>query len=80
MAKYCKAYKLRVTYLDCMECEDKQCREQTRNVNMEEHRQTKIASYAQNMESVNLQKGEKNYGKALSGTRTRADSICSIRK
>lgn len=58
MAKYCKAYKLRVTYLDCMECEDKQCK-QTRNANMEEHGQTKIASYAQNMESVNLQKGDK---------------------
>lgn len=58
MAKYCKAYKLRVTYLDCMECEDKQCK-QTRNANMEEHGRTKIASYAQNMESVNLQKGEK---------------------
>lgn len=43
MAKYCKAYKLRVTYLDCMECEDKQCK-QTRNANME---------------NVNLQKGEK---------------------
>lgn len=54
MAKYCKAYKLRVTYLDCMECEEKQCREKTRNANMEEHGQTKIASYAQNMESVNL--------------------------
>lgn len=57
MAKYCKAYKLRVTYLDCMECEDKQCI--VRNASMEEHGQTKIASYAQNMESVNLQKGEK---------------------
>ena len=58
MAKYCKAYKLRVTYLDCMECEDKQCK-QTRNANMEGHGQTKIVSYAQNMESVNLQKGDK---------------------
>lgn len=58
MAKYCKAYKLRVTYLDCMECEEKQCK-QTRNANMEEHGQTKIASHAQNMESVNLQKGDK---------------------
>lgn len=58
MAKYCKAYKLRVTYLDCMECEEKQCK-QTRNANIEEHGQTKIASYAQNMESVNLQKGDK---------------------
>lgn len=45
MAKYCKAYKLRVTYLDCMECEDKQCI-------------VKNASYAQSMESVNSQKGE----------------------
>lgn len=25
MAKYCKAYALHVTYLDCMECEDKEC-------------------------------------------------------
>lgn len=58
MAKYCKAYKLRVTYLDCMECEEKQCK-QTRSANMEEHGQTKIVSYAQNMESVNLQKGDK---------------------
>lgn len=56
MAKYCKAYKLRVTYLDCMECEDKQCI--VKNASMEEHKQVKIASYAQNMESVNLQKGE----------------------
>lgn len=38
--------------------EGKQCK-QTRNANMEEHGQTKIASYAQNMESVNLQKGDK---------------------
>lgn len=42
MAKYCKAYRLRVTYLDCMECEDKQCK-QTRNASMED---------------ANLQKGE----------------------
>ena len=56
MAKYCKAYKLRVTYLDCMECEDKQCT--VKNASMEEHEQTKIVSYAQNMESENLQKGE----------------------
>lgn len=52
MAKYCKAYKLRVTYLDCMECEEKQCK-QTRNANMEEHERTKIAR------GVNLQKGDK---------------------
>lgn len=79
MAKYCKAYKLRVTYLDCMECEEKQCK-QTRNASMEEHGQTKIASYAQNMEKCELTERRQNYGKALSGTRTRTDSICSIRK
>lgn len=80
MAKYCKAYKLRVTYLDCMECEDKQCK-QTRNASMEEHGQTKIASYAQNMESVNLQKGEKDgSNKKIFETRTRAKSFRSICK
>ena len=26
MAKYCKAYNLRVTYIDCMDCETKECR------------------------------------------------------
>ena len=26
MSKYCKAYALRVTYLDCMECETKECK------------------------------------------------------
>lgn len=26
MAKYCKAYALHVTYLDCMECETKECK------------------------------------------------------
>ena len=26
MAKYCKAYNLKVTYLDCMECETKECK------------------------------------------------------
>lgn len=32
MSKYCKAYALYVTYLDCIECEDKTCRKQ-RNIN-----------------------------------------------
>lgn len=26
MSKYCKAYALHVTYLDCMECETKECK------------------------------------------------------
>lgn len=61
MAKYCKAYKLKVTYLDCLECEEKQCREQTKrkSVNMEERIQRQIVKSVHNMESVNLQKGDK---------------------
>ena len=35
MAKYCKAYGLRVTYIDCLECEDKTCKKQ-KSVNMED--------------------------------------------
>lgn len=27
MSKYCKQYKLNVTYLDCLECETKECRQ-----------------------------------------------------
>lgn len=27
MAKYCKAYELYVTYLDCLECEAKECKQ-----------------------------------------------------
>lgn len=27
MSKYCKSYKLKVTYLDCLECETKECKE-----------------------------------------------------
>ena len=53
---------LYVTYLDCMECEDKECitkREEQTNVSMEEQLQRKIVSSAQCMEDVNLQKGEK---------------------
>lgn len=30
MAKYCKAYKLKVTYLDCLECETKECKQTAR--------------------------------------------------
>lgn len=62
MSKYCKPMGLYVTYLDCMECEDKEYitrREEQTNVSMEEQLQRKIASSAQNMESVNLQKGDK---------------------
>lgn len=61
MSKYCKPMGLYVTYLDCMECEDKECvtkREEQTNVSMEEQLQRKIASSAQCMEGVNSQKGE----------------------
>lgn len=27
MSKYCKEYNLPVTYLDCMDCDDKKCRQ-----------------------------------------------------
>lgn len=40
---------LYVTYMDCMECEDKECitkREEQTNVNMGEQSQTKIAKSA----------------------------------
>lgn len=57
MSKYCKAYKLRVTYLDCMECETKECRKTT-NASMEEQKQEEIAKYVQSMVNVNLQKGK----------------------
>lgn len=26
MAKYCPVYKIKVVYLDCLECEDKLCK------------------------------------------------------
>ena len=61
MSKYCKPMGLYVTYLDCMECEDKECitkREEQTNVNMGEQSQTKIAKSVPCMESANLQKGE----------------------
>ena len=31
MSKYCKSYALRVTYLDCMECETKECKKKEGN-------------------------------------------------
>lgn len=62
MSKYCKPMGLYVTYLDCMECEDKECitkREEQTNVSMEEQLQRKIVSSVQCMESANSQKGDK---------------------
>lgn len=47
MSKYCRPMGLYVTYLDCMECEDKECitkREEQTNVSMEEQLQRKTAS------------------------------------
>lgn len=34
MAKYCKAYGLRVTYIDCLECETKECKQNGGDTNM----------------------------------------------
>ena len=59
MSKYCRPMGLYVTYLDCMECEGKECitkREEQTNISMEE--QKKIVESVPCMESVNLQKGE----------------------
>lgn len=63
MSKYCRPIGLYVTYMDCMECEDKGCitkREEQTNVNMGEQSQTKIAKSVPCMESANLQKGDTN--------------------
>lgn len=52
---------LYVTYLDCMECEDKECitkREEQTNVSMEEQEHTKIVESAPYTENANLRKGE----------------------
>lgn len=35
MAKYCKAYKLKVTYLDCLECETKECKQTVKKAYLE---------------------------------------------
>ena len=61
MSKYCRPMGLYVTYLDCMECEDKECitkREEQTNVSMEEQSQRRIAESVPCMESASLQKGE----------------------
>lgn len=60
MAKYCKPMGLYVTYLDCIDCEEKECTKiKQTNASMEEQLQGKIVSSVQCMEGVNLQKGEK---------------------
>lgn len=57
MSKFCKPMGLYVTYLDCLECEEKECRKlKQTNVNMEEQGQKKTALFVQNMENVNIQK------------------------
>lgn len=61
MSKYCKAYKLRVTYLDCMECETKECKAGKEK--------TKLMSKMCCGECVHLRKRQKRYkindGKAV---------------
>lgn len=61
MGKYCKAYKLRVTYLDCMECETKECKAGKEK--------TKLMSKMCCGECVHLRKRQKRYkindGKAV---------------
>lgn len=59
MAKYCKPMGLYVTYLDCMDCDGKECIRKT-SANMEEQNSIETVVSAQNMESVNLQKGDTN--------------------
>lgn len=56
MSKYCKPMGLYVTYLDCMDCEDKECRQNT-SVNMEEQNNTKTVVSVQSMRNATLQKG-----------------------
>lgn len=61
MSKYCRPMGLYVTYMDCMECEDKECitrREEQTNVSMGEQSQRRIAKSVLCMESANSQKGE----------------------
>lgn len=53
MSKYCKAYKLRVTYLDCMECETKECKAGKEG--------TKLMNKMCCGECVHLRKREKQY-------------------
>lgn len=42
MAKYCKAYKLKVTYLDCLECETKECKQTVKKVYLELEPEQKV--------------------------------------
>lgn len=51
MSKYCKAYKLKVTYLDCMECETKECKQTVKKVYLElEPEQTVFVVFASKRE------------------------------
>lgn len=67
MSKYCRPMGLYVTYMDCMECEDKECitkREEQTDVSMGEQSmgeqsQRRIAESVLCMEDANLQKGDK---------------------
>lgn len=42
MSKYCKAYKLKVTYLDCLECETKECKQKVKKVYLELEPEQKV--------------------------------------
>lgn len=42
MAKYCKAYKLKVTYLDCLECETKECKQKVKKTYLELEPEQKV--------------------------------------
>ena len=42
MAKYCKAYKLKVTYLDCLECETKECKQKVKKAYLELEPEQKV--------------------------------------
>lgn len=51
MAKYCKAYKLKVTYLDCLECETKECKQTVKKAYLElEPEQTVFVVFASKRE------------------------------
>lgn len=51
MSKYCKAYALRVTYLDCLECETKECKQTVKKAYLElEPEQTVFVVFASKRE------------------------------
>lgn len=51
MSKYCKAYKLKVTYLDCLECETKECKQTVKKAYLElEPEQTVFVVFASKRE------------------------------